>query len=124
MLLQINNSKRVSIISLVIILLLVACGTPSTSNTSPTINLTEVNSTAQSAAVTLFAQTLAPTATSTVTPTNTPKPTLTALPFKALDGLRVAYIIDSNVYVQDSGKQAVQLTHSGKDSFPTFANDG
>src|SRR5262245_7684355 len=109
MLLQMNISKRVSIF-FAIIILLVACGTPSISSTSPTINLTDVNSTAQSAAVTLFAQTMAPNLTATVTPTNTSIPTPTALPFKALERLRVAYVAgNGNLFVHDSGQQAVQL---------------
>jgi len=46
------------------------------------------------------------------------------LPFQMLEGLRVAYIIDGNLYVQDSGKQAVQLTYSGQDGGPIFSDDG
>jgi dipeptidyl aminopeptidase/acylaminoacyl peptidase len=67
------------------------------------------------------------TPTSTIIPTDTlfpPTPTQTPLPFMALDGLRVAYIIDGNLYVQDSGKQAMQLTNTGRDSNPTFTDDG
>jgi len=125
MLLRKNISKRVSIISLVIVGLLAACGTSSTSHTSPTINLTDVNSTAQSAAVTLFAQTLAPTSTATMVPTNTPKPTPTPLPFMPLEGLRVAYITsDGNLYIQDSGKPAIQLTSNVANRRPIFSDDG
>jgi hypothetical protein len=88
-----------------------------------------VNSTAQAAAATLFAQTMAPTLTATLTPTNTPKPTPTALPFKALDGLRVVYTTSKgNLYVQDSGKSAIQLTHGVKESTerrpPLISDDG
>jgi hypothetical protein len=124
-----NNSKRIPIIFLVIVLVLVACGTQPTANASPTINLTYVNSTAQSAAVTLLAQTMTVFPTSTVVPTNTPTSvsptsTLTPLPFMVLDGLRVAYMIDNNLYVQDSGKQAIQLTHSNQDHRSTFSDDG
>lgn len=36
----------------------------------------------------------------------------------------MAYIIDGNLYLQDSGKQPVQLTNSGKDHTPTFSDDG
>ena len=64
------------------------------------------------------------TPTALPTETFTPTPTSTPLPFKVLDGLRVAYIIDGNLYVQDSGKPAIQLTHTGLDSKPKFTNDG
>ena len=122
-----NISKRVSIISLAMIMLLVACGTPSTDNTSPTINLTDVNSTAQSAAVTLFAQTMAPTSTSTVIPTDTPLPPVpssTPPLFKALEGLRVAYISNGNLYVQDSGGQPVQLISNVANRRLLLSDDG
>ncbi len=121
------NRIRKSIFTITLTALLVACGTSSTGNTLPTINLTDVNSTAQSAGATLFAQTMAPTATSTVIPTDTPEPTPTSLPFKALDGLRVAYIIDGNLYVQDSGRAAIQLTSGGQVSMGgqlLFTDDG
>lgn len=129
MLLRMNISKQVPIISLAIIMLLVACGTSSTGNTLPTINLTDVNSTAQSAGATLFAQTMAPTLTTTVTPTNTPAPTPTALPFMALDGLRVVSTSsDGNLYVRDSGKSAIQLAQDVKagqyDRLPLISEEG
>jgi len=131
--LHMNISKRVSIIPLAIILLLVACGTAPTVNTSPTINLTNVNSTAQSAGATLFAQTIAPTLSATVTstntriPTNTPRPTptpsWTPLPFTALPGLRAVYG-EGNLYLLDSGKPEFQLTHSDHDYNPVLSDDG
>ena len=101
-------------------LILVACASV---QATPPVNLTEVQNTAIAIAKTKVAltQTATPTATPlppTFTPTSTP------LPFKALDGLRVAYIIDGNLYVQDSGKQAIQLTHTGLDSKPKFTDDG
>jgi len=68
---------------------------------------------------------MAPTLTTTVTPTNTPQPTPTALPFKALDGLRVVYTNSKgNLYVQDSGKSAIQLTYNGANRQPLFSDDG
>jgi Tol biopolymer transport system component len=71
-------------------------------------------------------QTAAPTRTITPTwwPTRTPFPITTPLPLVARKGLRVAYIIDGNLYVQDSGGQPVQLTHSGVDRMPLLSGDG
>jgi Tol biopolymer transport system component len=114
-------------------MLLGACKTSLIDNTLPTINLTDVNSTAQSAAATLLAETMAPTLTATITltntrtPTNTPRPTptpsWTPLPFTALPGLRAVYG-EGNLYFQDSGKPEFQLTHSGSDYDPILSDDG
>ena len=60
----------------------------------------------------------------TVLPTETPLPTPTLLPLSPLEGLRMAYIADGNLYVQDSGEQPVQLTDSGEDHTPIFSDDG
>lgn len=60
-------------------------------------------------------------------PTDTllvPLSTPTPLPFMALEGLRVAYVINGNLYVQDSGKEPAQLTNSGFDRSPMFSDDG
>ena len=67
-----------------------------------------------------------PISTATISPTKTPKPTATptSLPIVPLDGLRMAYIVDGNLYIQDSGKEPVQLTNSGKDHAPIFSDDG
>jgi hypothetical protein len=124
-----NTFKKLLIISLTVIALISACGTSPTSNTAPMRNLTDTNGTAQSAAATSFAQTMAPTATSTVVPTDTPKPTSTALPFKVLDGLRVAYVTSKgNLFIEDSGKQAIQLTQAVKNNpygpAPLISDDG
>jgi Tol biopolymer transport system component len=94
-----------------------------------------MNSTLQLPSPTIVAQTMTPMPTATVIPTQTaPVPeststatsehTLTPLPIQVLDGLRLAYTIDGNLYVQDSGKQAIQLTHSGQDRNPVFSDDG
>jgi dipeptidyl aminopeptidase/acylaminoacyl peptidase len=128
MLSRMHVSKRVSIVflSILIVLLVVACGKQA-GNVTRTINATEVNSTAVSGALTLVAQTIVAIPTSTVIPNDTaPIPTLppTALPFKLLHGLRMAYIVDRNLYVQDSGKLAIQLTSSGQDRNPRFSEDG
>src|SRR5258706_14361969 len=53
--------------------------------------------------------------TPTILPTETPATTATPLPLFTLDGLRMAYIIDGNLYVQDSGGQQGQLTNSRPD---------
>jgi hypothetical protein len=107
------------------LILLAACGTivpsaapiPTSAPTFTTVSLT-------TAAV--------PTETSLPTeipiPTemlpNTPMPTQTPPPLVTVAGLRVAYIIDGNLYVQDSGAQPIRLTNSGKDSQPVFSDDG
>lgn len=65
--------------------------------------------------------TLIPTSTP---PSFTPAPTRTPLPFRVLEGLRVAYTSNGNLYVQDSGKPAIQLTDSGRDSNPLLSDDG
>ena len=47
-----------------------------------------------------------------------------SLPLVAVNGLRVAYIVTGNLYVQNSGGQPMQLTNSGVDSTPIFSDDG
>jgi Tol biopolymer transport system component len=59
--------------------------------------------------------------TTTLSPAGTPEPTE---PVVIVPGLRVAYTIEGNLYVQDSGGQPVQLTHSGADSEPMISDDG
>jgi Tol biopolymer transport system component len=51
-------------------------------------------------------------------------PTPTLLPFVPLEGLRATYVMDGNLYVQDSGGQPVQLTRAGLDRTPVFSDDG
>jgi hypothetical protein len=121
MLLQTNISKRVSIISSLIIILLIACGNPpAASNLTPTINTINVNSTALSPTSTLRVQTLLASPTSTLSATETSlalTPTPTRLPFMALDGLRTVYTTsDGNLYIYDGGKSAIQLTQGVKES--------
>jgi Tol biopolymer transport system component len=90
-----------------------------TGDVTPTINLTDMNRTAVPAAHTLLAQTMTPIPISPVMPTRTP------LPFMILDGLRVVYIVDGNLYVQDSGKPAILITRSvAEDRMPLFSDDG
>jgi dipeptidyl aminopeptidase/acylaminoacyl peptidase len=87
-------------------------------NSVPTMSIPDLQNTAISSPLTTVAQTM------TVLPTSTVIPTRTPLSFKEWDGLRVAYILDGNLYVQDSGHQAIQLTNSGQDYDPLFSDDG
>ena len=81
-----------------------------------------------------------PTATATALPSLTPAiPTATvSLPIlsstststpsipvaSAPDGLRMAYVIDGNLYFQNGSNPPIQLTHSGEDDAPIFSDDG
>jgi hypothetical protein len=51
-------------------------------------------------------------------------PTATEIPLFPLEGLRMAYIVDGNLYLQDSGNEPIQLTDSGEDHTPIFSDDG
>lgn len=133
MLASMNTSKPASIVSLVILVMLFvgACGNLSPKTTvsvAPTMK-----NTAQSLALTIVAQTMAamPTlteiiSTPTIVSSGTPSPTPTSpLPVApAPDGLRLAYVVDGNVYFQDGSEPPLQLTHSEKDSTPVFSDDG
>lgn len=76
--------KRFAILTpaLVLTLIISACGARNTPQATPTINLTDRQSTAIAVAVTNLAETQAaiPTATATVTATNPPAPTVTLPP--------------------------------------------
>jgi Tol biopolymer transport system component len=129
MLSQMNIPKWTLIVSSVIlfVLLVGGCGSIAQQQIDKVTPTISVNSTALSGALTEVAQTMAAIPTSTPIPTNplpASTPTQTPLPFAPLEGLRVAYIIDGNLYVQDSGKQAIQLTNSGQDRNPMFSDDG
>jgi hypothetical protein len=55
-------------------------------------------------------------------PTSTPT---SSLPISsAPDGLRMAYVIDGNLYFQGGSNPPVQLTKSGDDRYPVFSDDG
>lgn len=98
---------------MVIIIVLAACGTvPLQKTVTPTITSEPTFTPIPQTPIT------------SVTETPTPAPSPTPLPLVVVDGLRVAYIIDGNLYVQDSGGQLVQLTHSGADRAPLFSDDG
>lgn len=122
-----NRSRHVSVLSLaVLILFLIACVSlsPNTTNDLPSSNERAITTTSTIQVQTMTVvptSTLLPTETSTVLP-----PTITSmpLPFKALDGLWVAYTINGNLFTQESGQQAVQLTKSGQDHRPIFSDDG
>jgi len=96
-----------------VVILLEACGiaTPVPTDTSSAI---EANPTSVDPTPMLPR----PTTSSTPTPTS-------SLPISyAPDGLRMAYIIYGNLYVQDGSNPPVQLTRSGEDWKPTFSSDG
>jgi len=73
-----------------------------------------------------------PTATTVAGPTpagSTPtQPVSTSTPglptSNAPEGLRMAYIFDGNLYLQDGSRPPVQLTSSGEDWQPNFTEDG
>jgi Tol biopolymer transport system component len=98
--------RELIIFSMTLIALLVgACGTVTTMpTTAPT--LTAIGSTS----------------------TALPIPSVTTIPSlpisSAPDGLRMAYVIDGNLYLQDGSNPPVQLTHSGEDRNPIFSDDG
>lgn len=115
---------------MVYVAMLVACG-KQTGSVTPIVNVTDANNTALAGAFTEVAQTMAAVPTSTAFPiTDTVlSSTTTPLPFRALNGLRVVYTdIDGNLYVQDSGKSSIKLTHDVKESVdgrpPLISDDG
>jgi hypothetical protein len=60
-----------------------------------------------------------------VSPTPLVTSTSSALPISSPpDSLRLAYIIDRNLYFQEGSNPAKQLTHSGEDWQPMFSDDG
>lgn len=98
----------------VLIFLLVACGAPSTEIT-PT-SMTTITSTPAPSFTPVSPTATIPPVTSTET---------SILPVSsAPDQLRMAYVIDGNLYFQDGSKPPLQLTQSGKDSTPVFSDDG
>ncbi len=65
---------------------------------------------------------LLPKATATFAPKPIPISTVTeAFP---LDNLRMAYIVDGNLYVQSGSNSPKQLSNSGEDLSPIFSDDG
>jgi len=95
-------------------ILLTACGNISSelnTNTAPT----------SMSVFTLIEQT--PTALPTETPV---VPSLTSVPgtLFPLDELRMAYVIDGNLYLQDGSNLPIQLTYNGEDQEPLISDDG
>ena len=66
-----------------------------------------------------------PTATVSLPTPSSTSTAVSSLPVSsAPDGLRMAYIIDGNLYFQDGSKPPLQLTHSEDDRYPVFSDDG
>jgi hypothetical protein len=63
-----------------------------------------------------------PTATATFAPK--PIPVSTSTEIYPLDNLRMAYIADGNLYVQNGSNPPKKLSESGEDWFPMFSDDG
>ncbi len=59
-----------------------------------------------------------------VAPATVPIPISTAPAVFPLDNLRMAYILNGNLYVQDGAGAPKQLSSSGKDQRPIFSDDG
>ena len=109
-----NVLKRVFVISTMILISvsLGACGVvaPMPTATAPIV-------------ASLMPSAIPPTSTETPPPLSTSTPV--SIPISSPpDGLRMAYVIDGNLYVQDSSKRPVQLTDSGLDRSPIFSDDG
>ncbi len=56
-------------------------------------------------------------------PSPAPIPVSTAAETFPLDNLRMAYIVDGNLYVQDGSNSPQQLSNSGEDFSPMFSDD-
>jgi hypothetical protein len=110
---------------IVLLILLAACGSGHTPPTPSAIHQTSATPVPPTTAPT---ETLTPTPpTDTPFPTATPSPAMTPEPTEpvvTIPGLRLAYIVDGNLYVQDSGGKPLQLTHTGLDSGPVLSDDG
>lgn len=117
MLIYVKTLKWVFVpFSMILIMLLIgACGTVAiTPTTAPTLTATSSTSTE----LPISSATTVPPATVTATPTS-------SLPVSsAPDGLRMAYVVDGNLYLQDGSNPPFQLTHGGEDRYPSFTDDG
>jgi hypothetical protein len=101
------------------LMLLAACS-PNLPSATPVSALTAALQSTATITPTILAET-------TRLPTVEPSPSVTPEPaevFVKVPGLRVAYIVDGNLYVQDSGGKPLQLTHGGADSEPSISADG
>lgn len=62
--------------------------------------------------------------TPTTIPSPAPMPIATRTEIYPLDNLRMAYIMDGNLYVQNGSNQPKKLSDSGEDWYPIFSDDG
>lgn len=101
-----------------VVILLTAC-----TNTSSAPALTQTPPLIRTATATLLHKPAQPTATS-ISPTPSPTLTPTISPSVA-EGLRMAYVIEGNLYLQDGFNPPVQLTDDERrDRYPFFSDDG
>jgi predicted small lipoprotein YifL len=109
---------------LIALTLLTGCGSVVPLATPADVNATAVRIQTTTNAQSTETATPPPPATQvpTTPPTVTATPTLP--PLVTAEGLRLAYIVNGNLYVQGSGGKPNQLTNSGKDSKPIFSEDG
>jgi len=107
------SKLRKSVVTILIGVLIASCG-----NVTPVPTVTST----ESIPPTITA--ISPTSTALPIATDTPSPTPTLPVSSAPDGLRMAYVIDGNLYFQDGSKLPVQLTDSGEDRQPIFTDDG
>lgn len=116
MLLMKTSKWALVVFSITLIALLVgACGGVTSMPTNAPA-LTAVSST--STMLPIPSVTTTPLATNTATPTSSlPVPS-------APDGLRMAFIIDGNLYFQDGSNPPMQLTRGDRDRSPAFSDDG
>jgi hypothetical protein len=121
---------------IVFLILFTGCG-PNAPTTAPTQNFNTIITQAAPTVVVEMTQTATSQPTATLTPTisstDTPIPTASLSPAGTpeptepvviVPGLRMAYTMGGNLYVQDSGGQPLQLTHTGLDSGPVLSDDG
>lgn len=114
--------KNLKLLSVwLITVLLIGCNVQPTSIKPTTIT---------SSATTIITPTLTPLPTfiqpTIVLQTKTPVPTLKktlAIPF-SINNLRVAFVKDGNLYLQNGINPAIQLTNSGDDRDPVISEDG
>lgn len=60
----------------------------------------------------------------TTIPSPAPIPVSTATEIYSLDNLRMAYIVDGNLYIQNGSNPPTQLTDNRQDIYPMFSDDG
>jgi len=112
---------------IVLIFLLVACGTFPTeqAENTPTVSVPTLAPAHTPVALPTFE--LLPTVATTPAPTPLPISTLPIFtsPEKfPLDNIRMVYMANGNLYTQEGINQPMQLTNSGEDLDPILSNDG